>query len=111
MALLFLQQVARGAVGNPSLASTVEVGVAPSICHLPAARRVRRVSHAKCLATLSFDIQTGGCPGSAVRTIRNATLGGEGGNEETQQVQSGRKTGDGPSGTKLLETSTKAIRS
>lgn len=83
MALLFLQQVACGAVGNPSLASTVEVGVGPSICHLPVARQVRRVSHAKCLATLSFDIQTGGCLGSVVRTIRNATLRGEGRNEKT----------------------------
>lgn len=62
MALLFLQQVARGAVGSPGMAYAVKVGVAPSIRHLPAARRVRGVSHAKRRTTLSFDIQTGGCP-------------------------------------------------
>lgn len=67
MAVLFLQHVARGAVGTPRLASIVEVGVPPSICHLPPAGGVRGASHAMCPATLPLVIQTGGCLGSAVR--------------------------------------------
>lgn len=67
MAVLFLQHVARGVVGTPHLASIVEVGLPPSICHLPPARGVSGVSHAICLALLLLVIQTGGYLGSAVR--------------------------------------------
>lgn len=59
MVLLLLQHVA--------LASIVEVGVPPSICHLPPARGVRGVSHAKCLVTLPLVIQAGCDLRSAVR--------------------------------------------
>lgn len=62
MAVLFLQHIARGAVGTPGLASMVEVGVPRSICHLPPVRGVRGgVSHAMmCVAILPLVIQTGG---------------------------------------------------
>ncbi len=68
MPLLFLQHVARGAVGTPTLASIVEMGVPPSIRHLPPAGGMRGASHATCLAVLpTLVIQTGGCLGSSVR--------------------------------------------
>lgn len=67
MAVLFLQHIARGAVGDPSLASIVEVGAPPSICHLPPARGVRGASHAMRLAILPLVIQTGGYLRSTVR--------------------------------------------
>lgn len=60
MAVLFLQYVARGAVGTPGLASVGEVGVPSSICHLPPARGARGASHATCLEILPSVIQTGG---------------------------------------------------
>ena len=67
MALLLLEHVTCGAVGPPCLASIVEVGVPPSICHLRPARGVRGTSHATCLATLPLVIQAGGDLGSDVR--------------------------------------------
>ena len=67
MAVLFLQHVTRGAVGNPSLASIVELGVPPSVCHLPPTRGMRGLSHAECRATLPLVIQTGGYLESAGR--------------------------------------------
>lgn len=68
MTVLFLQLVACGAVGTPMLGSIVEVGVPPSICHLPPTRGMRGVSHAMSLAILALVIQTGGYLVSAVRT-------------------------------------------
>ena len=67
MALLFLQHVARGAVGTPILTSIVEVGVPPSICHLPPGRGVKGVSHGMCLVGLPSVIQAGGYPRLPVR--------------------------------------------
>lgn len=87
MALLFLQHVARGAVGTPRLASTVDVGVPPSICHLPPARGLRGASHAMCLVALALVIQTGRYLGSAVRM--NEVQPGVWGKEE------GNKSGGG----------------
>lgn len=65
--MLLLQHIAHGALRKSSLAPIVEVGVAPSICHLPPARRVRGVSHAMCLVILPLVIQTGGYLRPAVR--------------------------------------------
>lgn len=47
-------------VGPPCLGSVCEVGVAPSICHLPPARGVRGLCHAMCLTPLLLVIQTEG---------------------------------------------------
>lgn len=58
MTVPFLQHIVHGAVGTPGLASIVEVGVPPSICHLPPARGVRGASHATCLVILLLVIQT-----------------------------------------------------
>uniref|UniRef100_A0A3B3XI25 Uncharacterized protein n=1 Tax=Poecilia mexicana TaxID=48701 RepID=A0A3B3XI25_9TELE len=41
VALLFLQHVAHGALGSPTLASIAEVGVPTSICHLAPGRMVK----------------------------------------------------------------------
>lgn len=53
---LLLQHVARGAVGPPRLASSVELGVPTSICHLPPFRGERGVRH----VSRPSVIQTGG---------------------------------------------------
>lgn len=88
MAVLFLQHVARGGVGTPSMASIVEVGVPPSICHLPPARGVRGVSHARYLVILPSVIQTGGYLGSAVRMeeVQPWILGKEGGDKRGAEL-------------------------
>lgn len=75
VALLFFQHVACGAVGTPSLTSIVEVGVPPSICHLPPARGVRGVSHGICLIILPLVIQTAGYLESAFRMEKRFSLG------------------------------------
>lgn len=64
--MLLLQHITRGALRKPSLAPIIEVGVAPSVCHLSPARKVRGVSHAMCLAILPLVIQTGRYLRSAV---------------------------------------------
>lgn len=64
MAVLLLQHVARGALGTPPLASVVDMGVPPSVCHLPPARGVSGVSHA---TGLPLVIQKGRSLWSAVR--------------------------------------------
>lgn len=67
MTVLLLQHIAHGAVGTPGLASIVEVGVTPTICHLPPARGVRGASHAMCSVILLSVIQTGGYLGVSCR--------------------------------------------
>lgn len=62
---LLPQHVARGAVGPPRLAPSVELGVPTSVCHLPPVRGERGVRHiSRCSV-----IQTGGRLGSAGRTV------------------------------------------
>lgn len=62
---MFLQHIARGAVGPPRLASSVEMGVPTSICHLRPVRGERGVRHINRPSV----IQTGGYLGSAVRVV------------------------------------------
>lgn len=75
VAMLFFQHVACGVVGTPSLTCTVEVGVPPSICHLPPARGVSGVSHGICLIILPSGIQAVGYLESAFRKARRFSLG------------------------------------
>lgn len=67
MALLFLQHVARGALGTPTLPSAVDMGGPASICHVSPGRRVKRVSHDESLEALPSVIQAQVCLGSPVR--------------------------------------------
>lgn len=82
--LLLLQHVARGAVGTPGLASIVEVGVPPSIRHLPPVRGVRRASHGMLLAIFPLVIQTGGYLQVCCQDGRRAVWGlGKGGGAQS----------------------------
>lgn len=65
---LLLHHVTCGTVGTPILTSTFEVGVPPSICHLPPGWSLEGVSHGMCLKTLPSVIQAGGYLDSQVRT-------------------------------------------
>lgn len=62
---LFLQHIARGAVGPPRLAASLQLGVPTSICHLPPVRGERGVRH----IDRPSGIQTGGSLGSVVRMV------------------------------------------
>lgn len=93
MTVLLHLHVARGCVGPPCLASVVEVGVAPSIRHLPPARGVRGVSHAEPPIPLPLVIQTRGSLSAAVRMEEvDTAFWGSG-----MEAEGGSPVFDGPS--------------